>query len=316
MRYTKRRDVFEEGFLTQLAEDVLAGKPVKEIKRLTTAELNRIPEIYAQVDFEPCETVGCDQSILDYIESDKVYTTGNKKEILGRDIKAITSLMYLRPRTAYWKPDAPQIHDSSVSGGVPLPMLGFKRWRGIPYMAWNQLLGQTVNPKQPFVDDEGMLYDADPNQVYNIDLLLGYTLASTYYCEEDDQIKLSDGLGLQLLSYYDNVEWRPNYNDIHNFREHNMGNYKGSYASTYGAVEIKDDDSIPIHIHNMCNTPMRLMLSQRWIWYGNHRNSDMICDFQNWDNIPKSVDTMSRQMLGLAPVPDTKQTMKARFGIG
>jgi len=309
--YTKR-NIFTPGVLTLLAEAVLSGVPTKEIKRLTTDEMCKIPEIYAQVECEPSAS-----NILDCIDAEKVYKTGNGKEILGADIKAITSLMYLKPRTAYWKPERAQIYDSVVCGAVPLPMLGFKRWKGIPYSAW---LRDILADDAPYIDEDHEITVIHLERIYDLDMLLGHTLASTKYNQDTDEIELTKGYGLVLAACYSDEYYRPNYNDIRNMRIHNMGNLKGSFANTYGTALISEEhddvEVLPLMLHNRCTTPLRLMLTQRWVWYGNHRNADMIMDFQDWDNMPKCVDAVSTQMKGLEPLKDTNMGLKNRFGIG
>ena len=318
MKYNLKRDIYAPGELTSLAESVLAGIPVKELNQLTTNEMHRIPEIYAQVPYTPQGNIGSN-SILDVIEADKVYKTGNGHDILGGDIKAITSLMYLKPRTSYWKPDKPQIHDSGACGAVPLPLLGFKTWKGIPYNGWLQAMLVHRAEGYDTYDSE-----MDIEDMYHLDLLLGNTLASTKYIESKDEIDTLKGYGLAALGYFEDEIHRPNYNDVRLFREGNMGNLRGAFANTYGTVSISEDN-VPedneiqlerVRLHNKCTTPMRLLLSQRWVWYGYHRNTDMIMDFQNWDNMPKSIDTMSMDMKGIEPTEDNTSQIRARFGIG
>ena len=327
-----KRDILTPGELTKLTDDVLSGLPTSKIKRLTTDEMHRIPEIYAGIDYSPDNLM--EGTILDYLEDDKVYKTHNKKEVLGSDIKSITLLMYLRPRTAYWKPDKPQIHDTSVCGAVPLPLLGFKRYRGIPYYAWQrELCAEGFQPivyfddndhPSSFILDKGRDIDWTEAEcpIYAVDMLLGKTLASTTYNEKTDSIDYTK-LGLVMLSFFDDEAFRPDYNDVHHFRAHNMGNFTGSFASAYGTAKVPEDwdeEEFDPHIvryimHNECTTPMRLMLSQRWAWYGLHRNTDMICDFLDWDNIPKSVDNMSVAMEGLKPKNLPQNLIRERFGL-
>ena len=62
---------------------------------------------------------------------------------------------------------------------------------------------------------------------------------------------------------------------------------------------------------------MRLMLSQRWAWYGRHRNENMIMDFTDWSYMPKNVDDMSIAFEGIKPARDKNPTtrLKERFGL-
>ena len=56
---------------------------------------------------------------------------------------------------------------------------------------------------------------------------------------------------------------------------------------------------------------MRMLLSQRWIWYGNHRNSDMICDAVNWDELPPNIDSASQVFKQSTPGKNTLGELKA-----
>jgi len=285
MRFAKQKDIFSGGYLKTLADNVFS-QTLDSKELLTADDLHRIPEIYAKIDYNP-ESEGC---ILDYIESDKVYQTGNGKVISGTDIKAITSLMYLFARTKYSKCPL----RSGVTGAVPLVMLGFKRWQGINYQDW-------------YTGKE------DIEHVYSRDLLLGSTLASTMYNADNDEIVFRKGFGLVLLAAYEN---RPNYGDVKMMRAGNV--YKNqSYAAGHGAKKVTGvKGNGVIDLHNACTNAMRLLLSQRWAYYGNHREDGAILDFQDWDNIPKSVDDLSVAIKGEEPKITRSNLMNTRFGIG
>lgn len=289
----KTRNIFEPGFLTQLTDDVISGKPSAEIRKLTTDEMQRLPEIYAPLNYKP--DMLKELSVNDFIDGNSVYKTPNGKDITGEDIKAITMLMYLKPRTAYWKPDKPQIYDSSCCGAVPLPMLGFKRFRNINYEDW-------------------FIADQDISVVFNLDLLLGATLSSTKYDDSAGEVCWNKSLGLYRLSDNRGGGTRPNANDVKRFRTKGMGNHAGSYASVYGTSQVPEEGAnLSDKLYNRCTTPMRLMLAQRWAWYGKHRNSDMICDFEDWDNIPKDIETVFDKLEPQVGIPDG---LKRAFGIG
>ena len=325
----RKIDIFKPLFLTELYNNVISGKPTKEIRRLTTDEMHKIPEIYAQVPYTP-DDLHEGQSILDVIESEKEYTTGNGKTILGDDIKAITTLMYLSPRTAYWKPDRPQVHDTSASGAVPLPMLGFKRWKGIDYQEWNYFstVGGGSEPlaegvynqedEMPYFEINTSMYEPGDvvEHAFCVDLLLGKTLASTYYDVATDEVSFNKLWGLFILSAFNTKDYRPGFHDIQTFRNYGKGKHPGSYATAYGTAKVPDEhfNEYPtiMHLYNQCNTPMRLMLAQRWAWYGKHRNDDMICDFQNWNNMPKSVDHISQSLHSIKP----DEAFQVRFNLG
>jgi hypothetical protein len=306
------RSMFTPGNLTFLAEEILSGKPVKDISRLTTNEMAQIPSLYSS--FNPRE-----QSILD-LEDSKIYKTKNDDEVFGKDIKAITMLMYDKPRTAYWKPDKPQIYDTSVCGGVPLPMLGFKRFWNIKYDSWREYFEKAayLNSEDEFnlVDSEGAIESA-----FKIDILLGKTFASTTYNAGTDEIEWNDkGYGLLLLSTAVGKGFRPNAEQLSYLRTKNMGNYKGTFANVYGTARVdnhRDIDKDIVLLHNKASQAMRLLMTQRWAWYSNHRNTDMICDFQDWNFIPKAHDTIDNVFTGLKPKSDTVNSgLGSHFKIG
>jgi len=291
-------DVFKPGRLYSLLEQILEGLPAKECKRLTPDELARIPSAYAT--FEPT-------TYIPEIEDDTIIKTANGKEITGKDLKAITMLMYLKPRSAYCNFAREKQMTSAVAGSIPLPLLGFKRFRNIPYDTWRKkALEHIISGSK-----EGIPYIKvkSTQELFKIDLLLGKTLSSTYYDSTEDTVKLDldKNWGLITLSSFMGDKYRPKAPDVRLFREKGLGNYRGHFASIYGSASI-GTNKLPgtinkeaVEIYNRCNTPMRLMLAQRWAWYGMHRSSDAICDFQDWDNIPKNLDNMAGGFTGLAP---------------
>lgn len=306
-------NIFEPGRLKSLYEDLNSGASTKDVKQLSVDQLAQIPSIYAKLETDVDITK---------LENDKVYKTGNDKDILGSDIKAITMLMYTKARSAYcnFKPGN-QVHTPSVNGAVPLGLLGFKRFRGIPYDKWRMAILHHVecdydveNRKFKFKFSKEAL-----EKIFKLDLLLGKTLASTYYDASDDTIKLNEekNWGLVLLSALDTVMWTPKAQEIHLFRTVGMGNFSGNFATTYGTAGIKNAPKERSHItfmYNKCDTPMRLLIAQRWAFYGMHRGSDMICDFQDWDNLPKSIDDTSVAFKGIEP-QQQQQGLAGRFGL-
>jgi len=308
------RDIFTPGKLSELAEEVFSGKAAKDIKRLTPDEFAKVPAIYSS--FNPREI-----SVLE-LEDDKEYTTTNKQNVLGRDIKAITMLMYDKPRTAYINfGSVKQVHQSIYSGAVPTVLLGYKRFWNIEYDQWRaKYEGHAyIDPSNyTVVEKEG-----DLELAFKIDVLLGNSLASTRYDASTDTIVWNDkGYGLLLLSTIRGKGYRPNIETLDYLRTKGMGNYPGTYATSYGSARIEPisyeniDNDILI-MHNKASKPMRLLMSQRWAWYGNHRCSDMICDFQDWAYVPKSRDTLSMSFTGLK-TKDAKPLagIAAHFGIG
>ncbi len=300
--------IFERDRLFNLLQEIREGKPAKNCNRLTPDQLLQIPSIYATLDPK--------DNIPD-IADDAEIKTVNDKIIYGKDLKAITMLMYTKPRTAYCDFKQEKQMRSLASGAVPIGLLGFKRFRNIPYDRWRQAINI------PYTYDKGKIElnidDETFRKIFKVDLLLGKTYASTYYDEIDDTVKLNldNKWGLILLSAFLGDEWKPTAEDIRYFRD-NMGNYRGSFATTYGAARIEtgSDMSPIVRLYNKCDTAMRLLLAQRWAWYGMHRNSDMICDFQNWDKIPKNIDNMAGSMMGLKASPPTSGNLgKGVFGV-
>lgn len=295
----RTEDVFAPGRLFGLLEEIREGKPANSCKRLTVDELATIPSIYA--------TLPTDVYIPEIPDEEKI-KTGNDKVILGKDLKAITMLMYLKPRSAYCNFGKEKQMRSTASGAIPLGLLGFKRYKDIPYEKWRLATSHYVTSKIVKSDDkENLLVNiVEIEKIFKIDLLLGKTLASTYYDEVDETIKLNEekNWGLILASAFQDINIDPA--TLRYLREKGMGNYRGHFASVYGTSSVPVDkagiNKRAILLYNKCSTPMRLLLAQRWAWYGMHRSSDAINDFQDWDNMPKNLDNMSAGFVGIAPL--------------
>ena len=311
-------DIFKPGTLFNLLDEIREGTPAKECKQLTPDELATIPAIYATLD--PLQDITA-------IPDEEEITTGNDKVIMGKDLKAITMLMYLKPRTAYCKFGKEVQYRSAVSGAVPLPMLGFKRYRKIPYEYWHDQIKEELSSVVKGENKLDIYHVFKPDaleKIFKIDLLLGKTLASTYYDPVDDTIKLNEmkDWGLVLLSAFRDETFRPQVPDVRYFRVAGMGNYSGNMATRYGAAAISSG-RIPagvneraIALHNKASTPMKLLLAQRWAWYGMHRSSDAINDYRDWDNMPKNLDNMSGGFVGVAPLAaEGGNSGKSVFGV-
>lgn len=299
------REIFKPGSLTALTEEILNGAERKSYTGLTLDELAQVPSLYGA--FNPREV-----NVLE-LEDEKVYKTPNGKEVFGSDIKSLTELMYRKPRTTYVEfGRVKQIHESMHSGAVPLPMLGFKRHFNIPYSKWMGTIEDFELDKKTF---EIKAKAGGLERAFKLDLMLGQTFASTIFNQVTGDIEWNDkDYGLVILSTLRGKGYYPSAIEMEYLRTAGMGNYKGSYASQYGTASItikKPYDSDIIKMYNKASTPMRLLMAQRWCWYGNHRMSDMIMDLQDWDRIPPKHDTVANVFVGLKPSGD-----RSVFGIG
>lgn len=312
--FKRTPDIFKPGTLTSLAEEIYSGKPAKDISRLTPDQFAQLPSIYGTLD-----PVGLD---ITQLEDKKVYKTSLGKEILGADIKAITMLMYDKPRTAYIEfGREKQVHNTALSGAVPIPMLGFKRFRNIEYDRWRSAFdGEiTFDPETLEMKPKD---DDSIRKAFKIDMLLGKTLASTFYDREANTIKWKGPLGLLALSALQADIWKLDVRTVKYFREYGMGNHKGNFATAWGTARLPDKLLDPkvekrhIAMWNKAENPMRLMLAQRWAWYGNHRNTDMICSYRDWDIQPVAVDGTATAFIGLKPQDSATGGIGGMFGIG
>jgi hypothetical protein len=267
----------------------MQGFKLKAGEKLTDTQMARIPSMFAKL--EPDFDV---RSII----NDKQYENSEGKSFLGKDLKALIALMYNKPRTAYWNSSRAQIHDTSFCSGVPLPLLGFKRFRGMTY--------NDFKLSSSCFEDTGEIFNIKirpdcVEKLWHLDQLLGYSLASTSVEQHIGTYSVETtplyGLGM-LCALPADLPWTGKV--IRILREHGIGNRRGSFASTFGASEVQfndikedllDTEKDFIRLYNNCNQTVRHLLTQRWAWYGNHRNTDMICDFRDWNNVPKSVDS-------------------------
>jgi hypothetical protein len=307
-------NIFAPGYFRDLMSEIDAGTAVKDFTRLTPDQLATIPSIYANID---------PSTDIMELKPDQVIMTGNNKPILGADFKAITLIMYTKPRSTYCKFKEVQVRARGLNGGVPLGLLGFKRHQNIRYDSWRK----TALDEIKYEDKDNVMgfkfTDDALRKIFKIDLLLGKTFASTYYDPSDDTIKLHEkkDWGLILASAFNTVIWEPKVGDVRYLRDNNVSG-KGVFSTAYGAkqVPVLKNDKLNLNylrLHNKCNTPMKLLLSQRWCWYGMHRSTDMICDHRDWDNQPKQIDNMAAGWDGVEPKQASSELagLKTMFGI-
>ena len=301
MKFTPHKsytsDLFTANHLNTLAQRLFAGEKLTAKEKLSESQLAQVVGMYARFDPE--------FDIRD-VEDDKLYSTHDGKDFLGSDLKAITALMYSKPRTAYLDNKRPFIHDSSLSGAVPLPMLAFKRHRGISYNAFRMSEDDFYYGE----DTINTLQCENVEKLWKLDQLLGNSLASTSIVDGVVTVNKLWGLGM-LCAFVEDMfpEW--NYKVIRICRDLGFGTKRrGSFASAFGASaihfgDIKEELTAQevyfIHLYNNCNAAVRHLLTQRWAWYGLHRNSDMICDPRDWTNLPISVDKTSNVFIGVKP---------------
>jgi hypothetical protein len=287
----KTSDLLAPGFLNTLAQRLFAGEKLTAKEKLSESQLAQVVGMYAR--FDP------DFDIRE-VEADKLYQTHDGKDFLGSDLKAITALMYSKPRSAYLTNKRPFIHDSSLSSGVPIPMLAFKRHRDLSYNSFR------MSPEDFYVEENCILECLNVEKLWKLDQLLGNSLASTSIV--DGVVSVNEYWGLGMLCALD---WEWTYKTMRICRDLGFGTKrKGSFASTFGASaisfsdineELSDEDMFFINIYNNSNGAVRHLLTQRWVWYGMHRNDDMICDPRDWDSMPTSVDKTSNAFTGIKP---------------
>lgn len=297
------KNVFEPGRLQLLLSDIELGKPTKDINRLSEIELERIATLFPNVPKN--------KNILE-LSNDTVITGTNGDVVQGADFKAIVKLMYTKPRSAYTKYTNKQLR-SPVNSGTPIGLLGYKRFSGVPYNAWRVEIVKHVRMRE-----NELVYSEDAvSEIFKLDLLLGKALASTYYDSDSDTIRLNPKYGLILASAHIENKYRPGLKETRRLRQKSMGRYNGHFSTQFGCVQINETSDFAL-LYNNCNSAMRLMLLARWAWYGMHRHDDMICDFQDWDNIPKNIDGVSTGMEGLTPAQSDAEgvnTGKGIFGV-
>ena len=297
------KNIFEPERLYTLYADLKSGADVKSVSRLSLDDLAKVPEIYGALDPNDLD--------IPSLDNEAEFITTNKKVILGKDIKALTAMIYEKPRTAYVDfGRSSQVHNTLASGATPLALLGFKRFRGIDYDRWKTTVFNKTNSK---IAAKGRKLewrvgnDDDIRFFWKLDMLLGKTLASTYYDNTTDTINWNQKFGLLQVSTLEGRGWMPDATTIRYLREAGMGNHRGNFATAWGTARISEDripdkvDKDIIRLWNASDTPVRLLLSQRWAWYGQHRCSDMISDILDWDRQPENVDKMSTSFKGEVP---------------
>ena len=281
-----------EGFLNTMAQRLFSGEKLTPKEKLSESQLAQVVNMYST--FDP-------QLDIRRVKDDMQYHTHDGKPFLGSDLKAITALMYSKPRSAYLTTKRPHIHDSSLASGVPIPMLAFKRHRGMKYNDFR------MHENDFNIEPGGMVTALNVEKLWKLDQLLGNALASTSLV--DGVVTVNKQYGLAMLCAFKDIPgWT--YKPIRILRDQGFGNRKGAFSNSFGASavplsdikeELTDDEKAFILIYNNSNAAVKHLLTQRWIWYGMHRNDDMICDPRDWDNLPTSVDKISNAFVGVKP---------------
>lgn len=310
------KSIFASERLYKLYTDLKSGADVKSVQRLSIDDLAKVPEIYGALDPN-----GLDIPSLD---NEQEFTTANKNVILGKDIKALTAMIYEKPRTAYVDfGRKSQVHEALASGATPLALLGFKRFRGIDYDKWRRVLLRDTTSRVTYTGrklDWAVTNDEDIVKFWKLDMLLGKTLASTYYDPSTDSINWNQKFGLMQASTLEGRGWMPDAITVRFLREAGIGNHRGNFATAWGTARISEDripdkvDKDIIRLWNASDNPVRLLISQRWVWFGQHRCSDNICSILNWDEMPENIDKVSTGFKGNEPKEQEKD-IRGLFGL-
>jgi len=247
------------------------GEILTTKQKLTTDELMKIPDMYASI--KPITP-------LFKMDKSKLLTTPNKKQILTGDLQALTGIIYKYRRTSYWKSTGPAYRDTMGSGAVPLALMGWRNAHGTSYNYLYEVL-KLVRP----------------DHCLELDKYLGYDFSSTEII--DGQPVWRDTLGL-IRCRQEAEKLEPTLNDIKRLRDEGSHSNVNPLAG-WGTKKIDNPDNAYIDLYNASNQFIRHMLGQRWLWYGKHRSADMICDYKDWDNIPKDVDATSTAFGGIPP---------------
>lgn len=253
--------IFSPGRISSLLAELDGNS--KKPSKFTEQEMARIPEIFANT-YEYKNLLNIP---LDEIETPE----GNKVAI--NDFYSLVLILYKYSRGQYYKFNGPQYRDTSFSAGTPLPLLGYKRYHGKCYSEFM--------PKDP----------ENIEEVFYADLRLGRAFASTLI--DGENVLVTPDLGLCRLK----KDIIPNVGLIQMIRKScTPGNQNMGTGTSATAFKEKDKDEKRqefIDVYNNASKWMRLLLTQRWIWYPTHRTTDMITDWRDWGNTIPSVDVAS-----------------------
>jgi hypothetical protein len=287
------QNIFTPGRLTLLAKRLIGNKERLLAKdKLTTSDMSQIPKMFAKLDPD---------FVIEEIKNDDTLTTSDNKEFTGADFKALIAIMYKCSRGSYWYPKENQLKQSSLCAATPLPLVGFKRFKNIPY-SYFQL------PSEYF-EDFLTIKKEHIKDLYNLDRLLGYGLRSTIY--QDGVVNLSEAFGLGMFGSVDKEKVRFSPTLIKQVRELSLGNRSGSVFTSFGASKVTsvevDDIGLEywLNLYNNGNSLIKHMLTQRWVYYTYHRSEDMITNPFDWDKLMPALDTPSTSIKGLTPQKDT-----------
>jgi len=268
------RDILDEGYLTYLTQDCWE-RSTRKIPKLSTTELKQIATVYGQL----CKH-GNLYDLL-FVEPKHRIQIGNKT-VHTRDFANFTLLRYLKAPSNYWKPDTKQAYgDTAACTGVPLALLGARNVLNRSYMTW--VHGIDVDN----IED-----------VYKVDVFLGQGLSSTYLDPATGEKKWGKGRGPQKNGLIKHLYWPAQMFDgryISTLRDSNQG-----YATNYSVSDCKEEFK-NVEFFNDSSVCMKHLHIQGWCWYGNHRSTDMILCFSDWDKVPKSADSVISQLMSAQP---------------
>lgn len=256
------------GYLTSLAEKVMSGG-LDSKQKLRSGDLMRIATIlgYLSKDYDL-------YSLLFEEPNKRIKVDG--VEINTKDLMWFVIMDHSYARGWYWQPDGTMVTDTSVCVGVPLVFLGAKRVYNKTYSSWLE-------------DYEEM----------KLDMFLPQGLNCWKINDKGEQVleesNAQRGGDIGLIRLYKS-EYKFEIDHIHRIREQiTLGSPKPRKVK-----DIAEEDTYD-KLFNRCSFVLRCMIAQTWCWGSVSRNSDMITDYKNWDNLQPSVESASLAMQGLVP---------------
>ena len=256
---------FEHGYLSSMLRTLLSKGSVKKLENQVLTHIASTLAVLAH-----------EQDIYELLfnDEDRVIKRDNTS-IHTKDLAAFV-LMDNQFTRGYFSKTAGRnaMSDTTNCSGVPLLLEGSKRLFKKNYMSW---LDEWEDKKR-------------------LDVFLPSHLAS--YTLSSEGWEQAEKLGLLVFHRY-KVNIRP---EIVIELQQRLGNFNTPNPKMLDALEEDTSEMREVlRLYNRASYRMRNMILRGWCWNEVCRNSSMICDWNDWDNIPSKLD----QLAGLQPLAAT-----------
>ena len=274
MKFNLQPKYLEKGYLSSMLHTLLNKGKVDKLENGNLTQLATILASFAH-SYDPYKLLFEDDN------QEMVYGKQNKYVINTKDLASFVLMDHMFTRGYFSKTAGRNaMSDTSNCQGVPLLFEGCKRLYNIKYSSW--LKGVDLS---------------DREQAVRVDIWLPAQLGTYSITSEGwepgtkhgllafthNKVSLTDEIIQELRTLVPNWETAVSPRMI-KINEEEL-------------LESNPDLVRAVQIYNNSTHKMRNMILRGWVWSEVCRNSSMICDWNNWDEMPKKFN----ELAGLPP---------------